>query len=134
MQRTRAQWKATEHLHLCSEHFPSDAFHIDSAIAATFGMKKKKPGAVPTLFIRPSAAAQPDSQVDSTRSLKRTTTAQATCVFIYIRLWICVYRLSSQCSFTTHHSVLFHYLSWSLAVVCVLPGWSSASVLFHYSS
>ena len=58
------------------------AFHIDSAIAATFGMKKKKtlkPCAVPTLFIRPSAAAQPNSQVDSTRSLKRTTTAQATC-------------------------------------------------------
>ena len=82
VQRTRAQWKATEHSHLCSEHFPSDAFHIDSAIAATFGMKKKKtlkPGAVPTLFIRPSAAAQPDSQVDSTRSRKRTTTAQAAC-------------------------------------------------------
>ena len=42
-------------------------------------MKKKKtlkPGAVPTLFIRPSAAAQP---VDSTRSRKRTTTAQAAC-------------------------------------------------------
>ena len=82
VQRNRAQWKATEHSHLCSEHFPSDAFHIDSAIAATCGMKKKKtlkPGAVPTLFIRPSAAAQPDSQVDSTRSRKRTTTAQAAC-------------------------------------------------------
>ena len=79
MQRSRAQWKATEHSHLCSEHFPSDAFHIDSAIAATFVMKKMKPGAVPTLFIRPSAATQPDSHVDSTRSRKRTTTAQATC-------------------------------------------------------
>ena len=65
VQRTRAQWKATEHSHLCSEHLPSDAFHIDSA----------------TLFIRPSAAAQPDSQVDSTRSQKRTTTAQARCEY-----------------------------------------------------
>ena len=48
--RTRAQWKATEHSHICSEHFISDAFELDSAIAATFGMKKRKtlkPGAVP---------------------------------------------------------------------------------------
>ena len=82
VQRTRAQWKATEHSHLCSEHFTSDSFYIDSALAATFGIKKKKtlkPGAVPTLFIRPSAAALPDSQVDSiTRSRKRTTGAQTT--------------------------------------------------------
>ena len=64
VQRTRAQWKVTDSSYLCSEHFSPDAFHPDSGIAATFGMKKRetlKPGAVPTIFIRQSTAAIPDS-------------------------------------------------------------------------
>ena len=55
VQRTRAQWKATEHSCLCSEHFAAEDFERDTAIAATFGIKKKrrlKPSAVPTIFSR----------------------------------------------------------------------------------
>ena len=33
VQRTRAQWKATEHSYLCSEHFTEDCFDVDSAMA-----------------------------------------------------------------------------------------------------
>ena len=55
VQRTRAEWKATEHSYLCSEHFTSDCFEADTAIAATFGIKKRKrlkPNAIPTIFVR----------------------------------------------------------------------------------
>ena len=58
VQRTRAQWKATEHLHLCSEHFTEDCFEVDSVIAAQFGIKKRKalkPGAVPSIFPGPAS-------------------------------------------------------------------------------
>ena len=71
VQRTRAQWKATEQSHICSEHFISDAFELDSTIAATFGMKKRKtlkPCAVPMLFIRQSAAANSRGRGDEIRS------------------------------------------------------------------
>ena len=80
VQRTRAHWKATEHSHICSEHFTSDAFQLDSAIDATFGMNKKKTlklGAVPTLFIRQSAAANPGGRGDEIRSQKRTAITPA---------------------------------------------------------
>ena len=53
VQRTRDQWKATEHLFLCSDHFTEDCFEIDSALASQFEMNKRrrlKPGAVPTIF------------------------------------------------------------------------------------
>ena len=55
MQRTRAEWKVTEHSYLCSEHFTLDCFEADTAIAATFGIKKRKrlkPNAIPTIFVR----------------------------------------------------------------------------------
>ena len=58
--KTRAQWKATEHSYLCSEHFTKDCFEVDSAIAAQFGIKKRKalkPGAVPSIFVRPASVA-----------------------------------------------------------------------------
>ena len=59
VQQTRAQWKATEHSFLCSDHFTEDCFEVDSALASQFEMKKRrrlKPGAVPTIFHRPSTA------------------------------------------------------------------------------
>ena len=43
VQRTRADWKdATEYSVLCSDHFTSDSFEMDSFLAARFGMAKKK--------------------------------------------------------------------------------------------
>ena len=52
VQRTRAQWKATEHSYLCSYHFTEDCFEVNLAFASQFGIKKRrlKPGAVPTVF------------------------------------------------------------------------------------
>ena len=35
-------WKATKQSHICSKHLISDAFELDSAIAVTFAMKKRK--------------------------------------------------------------------------------------------
>ncbi|XP_064390936.1 uncharacterized protein LOC135338779 [Halichondria panicea] len=55
VQRTRAQWKATDHSFVCSEHFTDDSFEIDSALASQFGLKKRrrlKPESVPTIFHR----------------------------------------------------------------------------------
>ena len=67
VQRTRAQWKATEHSCLCSEHFTEDSFEVDSALASSFGMKKRrrlKPGAVPSIFIRSQVR---ESEVEAQR-------------------------------------------------------------------
>ena len=53
VQRTRAQWKATDHSFVCSEHFTDDSFEIDSALASQFGLKKRrrlKPESVPTMI------------------------------------------------------------------------------------
>uniref|UniRef100_UPI003AAB6118 lethal(3)malignant brain tumor-like protein 2 n=1 Tax=Centroberyx gerrardi TaxID=166262 RepID=UPI003AAB6118 len=58
VQRTRSQWFATPTSHLCSEHFGKEYFEPKlpiptlKALAAT-GALKLKPGAVPTVFIRP---------------------------------------------------------------------------------
>ena len=60
VRKTRAQWTATKHSVLCSEHFTDDCFQVDSSIAATFGIPKKrrlKPDAVPTIFLRQSSAS-----------------------------------------------------------------------------
>lgn len=58
VQRTRSNWVATSTSHLCSEHFgkeyfdPKQPFPVLKALAAK-GSLKLKPGAVPTVFIRP---------------------------------------------------------------------------------
>lgn len=58
VQRTRSNWVATATSHLCSEHFGKEYFEHKlpsvtlKALAAT-GNLKLKPGAVPTVFIRP---------------------------------------------------------------------------------
>ena len=60
VQRTRADWKATKHSHLCSEHFTEDSFEVEPTLAAEFGIPKKrrlKPGAVPSIFPRTATAA-----------------------------------------------------------------------------
>ena len=57
VQRTRAQWKATEHSYICSEHFTDDCFKVDTALASKFGISKGrrlKPGSIPTIFNRSS--------------------------------------------------------------------------------
>ena len=60
VQRTRAQWTATQYSFLCSEHFTQDCFEVESLLASSFGLKKKrrlKPDAIPTIFHRVPAAA-----------------------------------------------------------------------------
>lgn len=49
VQRTRTQWVATPNSHLCSEHFGREYFEP----RAPTGALKLKPGAVPTVFLRP---------------------------------------------------------------------------------
>ena len=70
MQRTRADWKdATEYSVLCSDHFTSDSFEMDSFLAAGFGMAKKKrlkPDAIPTIFHRPTYATNPSDLQEGT--------------------------------------------------------------------
>ena len=50
---TRANWTPSEHSMLCSRHFTDDCFEPKIALAASFGItkrKKLKPTAVPSLF------------------------------------------------------------------------------------
>ena len=78
VQRTRAQWKATEHSYLCSYHFTEDCFEVDLALASQFGIKKRrlKPGAVPTVFHRPYTAQESAaSEAEDGPSRKRTAGA-----------------------------------------------------------
>ena len=75
VQRTRAQWKATEHSFLCSGHFTEGCFEVNSALASQFGMKKRrrlKHGSVPTIFHRPSTAQVRTSEAEERSSRKRT--------------------------------------------------------------
>lgn len=58
VRRTRAEWTATEHSVLCSEHFTEDCFEADAALAQSFCLSKRKRlkvDAIPTIFHRPSA-------------------------------------------------------------------------------
>ena len=72
VRRTRAQWTPTKNSVLCSEHFSEDSFEVDSAIAATFGISKRrlKPDAVPTIFQRQSSvgSGSEDQRVPRKRS------------------------------------------------------------------
>lgn len=53
VQRTRSQWVATPNSHLCSEHFGRDYFEPK----LPSGALKLKPGAAPTIFIRPRCSS-----------------------------------------------------------------------------
>ena len=75
VQRTRAEWKATDHSYLCSDHFNEDCFEVDSALASQFGIKKRKrlrPGVVPTIFHRQSSELMHEDQPSTLQALKRT--------------------------------------------------------------
>ena len=53
IQRTQAQWKATE-ASRCSKHFTQDCFEADAALASQFGIRKKcrlKSGAMYINFV-----------------------------------------------------------------------------------
>ena len=72
----KAQIPKKHGTYICIEYFISDAFELDSAIVAKFGMNKRKtlkPGAVSTIFIRNSSAT--NHAVHEIRSWKRTVTA-----------------------------------------------------------
>lgn len=86
VQRTRANWSGPgEHSVLCSQHFESSCFEVDSELAAQMGIQKRrrlKPDAVPTLFDRPTiqlpSASQSQSETDpSESSRKRASTASS---------------------------------------------------------
>lgn len=53
VQRTRANWVATPNSHLCSEHFGKEYFEL----RAPAGALKLKPGAAPTVFVRPHCSS-----------------------------------------------------------------------------
>lgn len=51
VQRTRTNWVATPSSHLCSEHFGTGYFEPKQ------GILKLRPGAVPTVFVRPHCSS-----------------------------------------------------------------------------
>ncbi|XP_026207597.1 lethal(3)malignant brain tumor-like protein 2 isoform X2 [Anabas testudineus] len=53
VQRSRTQWVATPNSHLCSEHFGKEYFEPRPATGAL----KLKPGAAPTVFVRPHCSS-----------------------------------------------------------------------------
>ncbi|XP_054608482.1 lethal(3)malignant brain tumor-like protein 2 [Dunckerocampus dactyliophorus] len=53
VQRTRSDWVASPNSHLCSEHFGKDYFEPKSSL----GVLKLRPGAVPTVFLRPHCSS-----------------------------------------------------------------------------
>ncbi|XP_034049956.1 lethal(3)malignant brain tumor-like protein 2 [Thalassophryne amazonica] len=56
VQRSRPHWSATPNSHLCSEHFGKEYFESkppSSTFRASMGALKLRPGAVPTVFVRP---------------------------------------------------------------------------------
>ena len=66
---------------MCSQHFESSCFEVDSELAAQVGIQKRrrlKPDAVPTLFDRP-AIQLPSAQSEPgpSRSRKRASTGSS---------------------------------------------------------
>ena len=57
MKRTCDHWSGTSNYSvLCEKHLTADSFELDSAIAATMGLAKRKKlkyGAIPTVFEQP---------------------------------------------------------------------------------
>ena len=78
VQRTRAKWSGpSEHSVLCSQHFDSSCFEVDSELAAEMGIQKRrrlKPDAVPSLFDRPGIqlpSASTQSEAGPSRSSRK---------------------------------------------------------------
>ena len=84
VQKTIANWDGpSEHSVLCSQHFESSCFEVDSELAAQMGIQKRrrlKPDAVPTVFDRPAiqlpSSAQPEPG-PSRVSRKRSSTGSS---------------------------------------------------------
>ena len=81
VQRTRANWQGpSDNSILCSKHFTNDCFEEDTAIAARFGIEKRrrlKSNAVPTVFQRclPHSSTETEAQDDPSTSRKRSISA-----------------------------------------------------------
>lgn len=73
VQRTREGWEGpSDYSVVCSEHFTSNCFEEDSAIAAKFGIQKRrrlKPNAVPTVFYRANSSSTHSSSVRDTNTV-----------------------------------------------------------------
>ena len=65
VQRTCSNWTGpSQHSVICSNHFTSDCFEDDTAIAVQFGIEKRvrlKPNAVPTVFPRAHSSSTSSS-------------------------------------------------------------------------
>ena len=57
VKRHRDKWDPTDHSVLCSKHFEESCFAVDTLLAETLGLRKKKArlnlDAVPTIFRKP---------------------------------------------------------------------------------
>jgi len=81
VQRTRANWPGpTTNSFLCSDHFTSDCYEEDTAIAKGFGIEKRvrlKKDAVPTVFPRRSDCNESSStDPSSTQSSSVSNTGE----------------------------------------------------------
>ena len=78
VQRTRAKWSGpSEHSVLCSDHFTPECFEIDSLLAPSMGLEKRrklKPDAVPSIFKRHTAGEEMKEGCSSS-AVKRKATA-----------------------------------------------------------
>ena len=67
IQRTRAKWKGpTPYSYVCSKHFTEDCFEPLSGKLGIQMKKMLKPGAVPTVFPKPSDSMTQKTQIYST--------------------------------------------------------------------
>ena len=71
-ERTRTQWKATDHSYLCSDHLNGDCFEVDSALASIKKRKRLRPGVVTTIYHRQSSELVHEDQPSTLQALKRT--------------------------------------------------------------
>lgn len=75
VQQTRAKWNATKYSALCSEHFEASCFKEELKMAAQLGVamrRQLKPGAVPSIFERPSHIPVHSSKDGRSYTRKRT--------------------------------------------------------------
>ena len=84
VQKTRVNWDGpSEHSVLCSQHFESSCFEVDSELAVQMGVQKRirlNPDAVPTLFDRPAIQLPSSAQSEpgpSRLSRKRGSTGSS---------------------------------------------------------
>lgn len=88
VQRTRANWQGpSDYSVLCSDHFTTDCFEEDAAIAARFGISKRrrlKPNAIPTVFHRHTSTQilkfSEDNTKETPSSSRKRPTADEGCV------------------------------------------------------